>query len=135
MTCLLASLLQGYILCLQITDDTGRQTCTPQIYVTSGGPNIGGHSCIASSLSTDPLSPRIPFIFLKIYFMCMSVLLHVHVCITCMSDVHWGQKKVSDPLALELQMVVICHVGVGECTRLLCKSSQCFQQLNHLSSS
>ena len=34
----------------------------------------------------------------------------------------WGQKRASDPLELELQMVVSHHVGVRNCTWVLCKS-------------
>lgn len=33
--------------------------------------------------------------------------------------------KVSDLLDLELQGAVSCHVGVGNCARVLWKSSQC----------
>ena len=54
--------------------------------------------------------------------MCMGVLP------ACMS-VHYvlgsGQKKATESLGLELQMVVSCHEGVGTGTRVLWKSSQC----------
>jgi hypothetical protein len=40
----------------------------------------------------------------------------IHVCV-----------RVSDPLGLELQTVVSCHVGAGQ-------SSQCSQPLSHVSS-
>jgi hypothetical protein len=32
---------------------------------------------------------------------------------------HRGQKRESDPLDLEVQMVASCHVGAGERTRVL----------------
>lgn len=34
-----------------------------------------------------------------------------------------GQKMMSDPLELELLMVVSCHVGAGNQTQVLCKSN------------
>lgn len=36
-----------------------------------------------------------------------------------------GQKMVSDPLELELKMVVHCHVGTGNQIWVLCRSSKC----------
>lgn len=44
-----------------------------------------------------------------------------------------GQKRVSDPLRLELQMVVSCHMDSGNWAWVLCKSSQCSKLLGHLS--
>ena len=38
-----------------------------------------------------------------------------------------GQKRVSDPLALESWMVVSYHVGAGNWTQVLCKSNNCSQ--------
>ena len=40
----------------------------------------------------------------------------------CVPDVH----GVSDPLELELQVLVSCHVGAGNQTLVLGKSIQCF---------
>lgn len=33
----------------------------------------------------------------------------------CMSGIHRGQKKASDPLELELEKIVSCHIHVGSC--------------------
>lgn len=41
-----------------------------------------------------------------------------HVC-----TAQGGQKRASDPLELELQVVVICHVGAENKTQVLCKES------------
>jgi hypothetical protein len=35
---------------------------------------------------------------------------HVCLCTTCVPGVYGHQKRVLDPLILELQMVVECHV-------------------------
>lgn len=37
-------------------------------------------------------------------------------CTTCMSNACGGQKRLSDTLKVELQMVVSCHVYVGNKT-------------------
>ena len=53
----------------------------------------------SSSRCTDHVIPLGIFKFL----------FHVHWCFTCM----YMYERVSDPLELELQTVVNCHVGVG----------------------
>lgn len=60
--------------------------------------------------------------FMWSYTLCeyfyMSVCIYVHyVCSRCL----WR----SDALELELSVVLSHHVGVGTCTYVLCKSSQC----------
>ena len=51
------------------------------------------------------------FIILCIWPFCLHVHMCVpHVCFRCASDAHVGQKRSSDPLELELQMVVRHHV-------------------------
>ena len=50
--------------------------------------------------------------------------LPVSLCTTCMSDVCGGQKRVSDPVELALQMVMSCPVGAGKKTLVLCKSNK-----------
>lgn len=47
--------------------------------------------------------------------------LHVCICTTCVSIVHGGQKKLSNPLELKLQIIVIRHVGAGNQIWVLCK--------------
>ena len=39
--------------------------------------------------------------------------LYACLCTLCVPDACGGQKKVSDLLDLELQMIVSCHVGAG----------------------
>jgi hypothetical protein len=41
-------------------------------------------------------------------FACMCV------CAPCVYSAHRGHQKMSDPLGLQLQMVVICHMGAGD---------------------
>lgn len=48
------------------------------------------------------------------------------MCTMCMPRDHRGQKKVSYPLELELQVFLSNHVGAGNKTWVLCKSSQFF---------
>ena len=38
---------------------------------------------------------------------------HMHVCVLCACLVSVEARRASDPLGLELQMVVSCHVSVG----------------------
>ena len=57
----------------------------------------------------------------------------MYVCITCVPGAYGGPKA-SDPLNLELQMVVSCHVGAGKQTNALYKSTTCFEPLACLSS-
>lgn len=49
------------------------------------------------------------FSYFKFYvydFFCLCVYLHTHVCLVLLE----GQKMVSDPLELELQMTVTCSI-------------------------
>lgn len=45
-----------------------------------------------------------------------------------------GQKKASDTLELELQIVMSCYVGAVNQTWVLCKSSKGSYPLSHLAS-
>lgn len=56
-----------------------------------------------------------------ICFMCMNVCL----CTTQKASVHRDQKDPSDPLELELLMVVSHHVGAGTQTQVLYKEQVC----------
>ena len=40
--------------------------------------------------------------------------------------------RVLDPLELDLQIVVSCHMGAGNESRILWQSSQCSKSLSHL---
>jgi hypothetical protein len=47
---------------------------------------------------------------------CLSVCLYVCMyvmCTMCMLGGHGGQQRASDPLELELGMIVSCHVDAG----------------------
>ena len=48
--------------------------------------------------------------------MCEYVCIYACMCITSVHGVHRGQKKVSDPMGLELQMVVSHHMVTGNGT-------------------
>ena len=63
-------------------------------------------------------------------------MLWLHKCLfaTFMSGVHQGQRKAPDPVELESQLGITCHVGAGNWIWVLCQSSQCSQLLSHLSS-
>lgn len=50
---------------------------------------------------------------------------YVDVSITCMSGAYSGQKRVLDPLELELQMDVSHHMDVGNYTQIFCTSNRC----------
>lgn len=54
-----------------------------------------------------------------------------------MSDAYRVQKRVSDPLEIQmaLQVAVVCPVGAGVGVYISCKSSQCSEALCILSSS
>jgi hypothetical protein len=55
-----------------------------------------------------------PFELYFIFVMYVNVSsMCVPVCTMCMSGTYRGQKRLSDPLVLELQMVVSCHEGAG----------------------
>ena len=64
------------------------------------------------------------------------------MCFACMDvyasqimpGIQGGQKRVLDPRELKLQRVVSYHVGGGNRTWVLWKSSQCAQPMCHLSS-
>lgn len=44
---------------------------------------------------------------------------------TRMLGTHRAERKAPNPLELELQMVVRCHVGAGNQILLACKSNNC----------
>jgi hypothetical protein len=51
--------------------------------------------------------------------------IYVSVLCVCMPGACGGQKRASDPLELELQMVVNCHVSSGNQIWVLWKNNQC----------
>jgi hypothetical protein len=55
------------------------------------------------------VSLRFIYYFSRVYVL----FLHVCVCTMCVSDAHRGHKRVSEPLELEFQVVMSCHVGAS----------------------
>lgn len=51
---------------------------------------------------------------------------------TCACSAHGGQKRGLDPLGLELESVVSCHVGTGNQSHALWESRWRPQLLSHL---
>lgn len=66
------------------------------------------------------LSVLIAHFFKNYYFFIYTSVLPVCMC-AC--SVHGDQKRVQDPLELELRMFVSHNVGVGNGTWVLCRSS------------
>ena len=60
-------------------------------------------------------------IIFSTWMFCLCVCL----CASCLPSTVGDQKRMSDPLELALQMVVSSHVGAGNPTQILWKSSQC----------
>jgi hypothetical protein len=56
------------------------------------------------------------------------------MCTISVPGAQRGQKKVSDALELELQVVVSYYVDSGNQTWVFCKDKRCFSLLIHLSS-
>lgn len=48
------------------------------------------------------------------YRMCANVCMHACLCISCMHGACRDQERAANPLGLDLQMVVSCHVGAGD---------------------
>jgi hypothetical protein len=46
------------------------------------------------------------------------------MCIICMPSAKGGQKTALNPLELELQTVMRCHVGAANRTPVFCKSTE-----------
>jgi hypothetical protein len=63
------------------------------------------------------------FLFLLGYFFystcIISVLFELCMCIMCVPGVRGGQKRASDHLALELQMIVVGHIDTGRAASAL----------------
>ena len=76
-----------------------------------------------SALNCWDISPAPRFI---IFLFCVWVSAWVYIWAQgYMPSAHGGQKRAPDPLELEFQEVWSHHVGGGNCTCVLCKSSQC----------
>ena len=79
---------------------------------------------------------EIDFYVLKMLFYILLLFLfyeHGYICVPWVSSSHGGQKRASDPLKLELQTIVSYHMGAGNQTCVLCKSSQCSSLLSCVS--
>ena len=55
----------------------------------------------------------------------------MYVCVPCACLMSESQKRMSDPLGLELQVVVSYHVDAGSWSQVLCKSNKCSLLLSH----
>lgn len=55
----------------------------------------------------------------------MHAYMYVYLSTTCVPSTQECQKRPSDPLELELQMDLSCHVAAGSRTQVLYKSSHC----------
>lgn len=51
--------------------------------------------------------------FTYFYFMCISVCLHICLCVPCIPEAWKGQERTPGPLELELQMIVSHHIDAG----------------------
>lgn len=56
-------------------------------------------------------------IYLLIKFYMFEHFVYIYMFTMCRPDTHGGQKRVPEPLELELWMVVDCHVGVEKITQ------------------
>lgn len=57
--------------------------------------------------------------------MYVGVYLYIYLWTTCVSGAYRGQKKVSNPLELEIQIDVSPQVDGKNQTRVLCTSNKC----------
>lgn len=57
--------------------------------------------------------------------MCCDCFAPTCLCATCLSVTLGRQKRATDPLNLDLQMVVSATVCVGNQTQVLCEGTQC----------
>lgn len=62
------------------------------------------------------------FVVVVWFFSAQVFCLHVCICTVCMHGAHWGQKKPSESLELELEMAVNDHVGSRNWTWVPCKN-------------
>lgn len=67
------------------------------------------------------------------YFMWWSVHLHVYMYTTCVPGTCRRQKRTSDPLETELEVVVSCRVNAGNQTWGLWRSNLCSKPLSRFS--
>lgn len=88
------------------------------------------HGSVQQFLPSLPLSVYTRLYCLFYVYGCLTCI--ICKCTACVPGVREGQKRVLDPLKVELQRGVRCHSGNQ--TRVLCESSKCFYPLSHLPS-
>ena len=92
-------------------------------------PRAGIRDAMSESRSTARVVSALSFfkeLFSLLFLFCMyECIASLHVGMPVLCNACRGQKEVLDPLELELWMVVSCHVGAGNRTQVLCKSSYC----------
>lgn len=62
--------------------------------------------------------------YVSIYFICVRVCLHAHMCITCIPGAFRDHKREMIPIELELWMSLNCNMGPGNGTQVHCKSNK-----------
>ena len=87
------------------------------------------HGSVQQFLSSLPLSVYTRLYFLFYVYGCLACI--TCKCTACVAGAREGQKRVLDPLKVELQRGVRCHSGNQ--TMVLCES-KCFYPLSHLPS-
>ena len=85
-----------------------------------------------NSLKLDTLTTlKVAMGLLHLFFQCVYAFC-LHVCLyTCVYSAQRDQKGELDPVGLEVQMVLNCHVGAENRTWILWKRSQCAELLSH----
>lgn len=73
------------------------------------------------------------FTFIFIFFASVFCL-HVCICSICFLDIHWGEKKASDPLRLVLWTAVSLPESAGHRLQVLWNSNKCSQPPSQISS-
>lgn len=88
------------------------------------------HPTTGPALDTQTLTQSSLF-YLDLFILCAWVShLHVCMCTTYMPGACGGQKRVLDPLKIELQMFVSSCVSSGKQTSGFCKNNKCFNSGN-----
>lgn len=82
--------------------------------------------------TTEQSKQAIPFLHIQVSVMYGGCFSCVCICALCAFIASRVQKRALDALELELQTLVICHVGPGNRTQALYSSIQCSYPLSHL---
>jgi hypothetical protein len=83
------------------------------------------YRCKPSQHITGSLPAQREFFFEISFISCAWMFLPNCVYAPQACTTHWGHGKALDPLELDLQAAVSCHVGVGNQSQVFWKNSQC----------